>query len=151
MAKLRVAMVGTGGFAGSHAGVLKDNPDVEIVAGCDVSEEIVNGFWDRRLEGYEPRPAVFTDAAKMYAEIKPDAVVICTPHTLHYEQGMQALDAGLHVLMEKPMVTNAAHARELKAKVARLEKELHQTHTILDVQKKVAGLLGFSLEGGKDS
>jgi outer membrane murein-binding lipoprotein Lpp len=41
--------------------------------------------------------------------------------------------------------------RELKAKVARLEKELHQTHTILDVQKKVAGLLGFSLEGGKDS
>jgi hypothetical protein len=34
--------------------------------------------------------------------------------------------------------------------VARLEKELHQARTILDVQEKVAGLLGFSLEDGKD-
>jgi len=39
--------------------------------------------------------------------------------------------------------------RELEAKVARLEKELHQAHTILDVQGKVAGLLGFSLKDGK--
>ena len=39
---------------------------------------------------------------------------------------------------------------ELEAKVARLEKELHTAHTILDVQGKVAGLLGFSLEHGKD-
>ena len=36
--------------------------------------------------------------------------------------------------------------RELEAKVARLEKELHQAHTILDVQEKVAGLLGFNLK-----
>ena len=40
--------------------------------------------------------------------------------------------------------------RELEAKVARLEKELQQAHTILDVQGKVAGLLGFSLKDGKD-
>ncbi len=40
--------------------------------------------------------------------------------------------------------------RDLEAKVARLEKELHKAHTILDVQEKVAGLLGFSLEDGKD-
>ncbi len=41
--------------------------------------------------------------------------------------------------------------RELEAKVARLEKDLHTAHTILDVQGKVAGLLGFSLESGKGS
>ena len=40
--------------------------------------------------------------------------------------------------------------RELEAKVARLEKELHQAHTILDVQEKVAGLLGFNLKDGSD-
>ena len=40
--------------------------------------------------------------------------------------------------------------RELEAKVSRLEKDLHTAHTILDVQEKVAGLLGFSLEDGKD-
>ena len=43
-----------------------------------------------------------------------------------------------------------AKVRALEAKVARLEKELHTAHTILDVQGKVAGLLGFSLKDGKD-
>jgi len=52
----------------------------------------------------------------------------------------------------KPAVRNPldAKVRELEAKVARLEKELHAAHTILDVQGKVAGLLGFSLKDGKD-
>ncbi len=117
MSKLRVAFLGCGGIAGKHARSLKGKPEVEIVAGSDVSEEQVEKFLKKTLEDYEPAPGIFTDAAKMYGETKPDAVVICTPHTLHYEQGMQALDAGLHVLMEKPMVTNAAHAHELKAKV----------------------------------
>ncbi len=44
----------------------------------------------------------------------------------------------------------APKVRELEAKVAHLEKDLHTAHTILDVQEKVAGLLGFSLEDGKD-
>ena len=39
---------------------------------------------------------------------------------------------------------------ELEAKVTRLEKELHQARTIMDVQEKVAGLLGFNLDDGKD-
>ena len=43
-----------------------------------------------------------------------------------------------------------ARVRELEAKVARLEKELQTAHTILEVQGKVAGLLGFSLKDGKD-
>ena len=53
----------------------------------------------------------------------------------------------------KPKARNPLEpkVRELEAKVARLEKELHKAHTILDVQEKVAGLLGFSLEDGKDS
>ena len=52
----------------------------------------------------------------------------------------------------KPAERNPLSAKvlELEAKVARLEKELHTAHTILDVQGKVAGLLGFSLEHGKD-
>ena len=43
-----------------------------------------------------------------------------------------------------------AKVRELEAKVIRLEKALHTAHTILDVQGKVAGLLGFSLKDGED-
>ena len=53
----------------------------------------------------------------------------------------------------KPKTSNPLEpkVRELEAKVVRLEKELHKAHTILDVQEKVAGLLGFSLEDGKNS
>jgi transposase-like protein len=52
----------------------------------------------------------------------------------------------------KPKEINplAPKVRELEAKVARLERELHTAHTILDVQGKVAGLLGFNLEDGKN-
>ncbi len=52
----------------------------------------------------------------------------------------------------KPAAGNPldAKVRALEAKVARLEKELQTAHTILDVQGKVAGLLGFSLKDGKD-
>ena len=52
----------------------------------------------------------------------------------------------------KPKASNPLEpkVRELEAKVARLEKDLHKAHIILDVQEKVAGLLGFSLEDGKD-
>jgi predicted dehydrogenase len=45
-----------------------------------------------------------------------DAVIICTPHTMHFEHAMDALDAGLHVFLEKPMVTNSGHAKELAEK-----------------------------------
>jgi transposase-like protein len=53
----------------------------------------------------------------------------------------------------KPKARNPLEpkVRELESKVARLEKELHKAHTILDVQEKVAGLLGFDLESGKNS
>ena len=53
----------------------------------------------------------------MLAEVKPDAVLISTPHTLHFEQGMKALEAGCHVFMEKPMVTAADQAYALAEKV----------------------------------
>jgi len=124
--KVRAAILGCGGMAGAHAGRFRNNPEVEIVALCDVKKSIVKGFIDRCLKGYEPEPAIFTNAAKMYAEAKPNAVAIATPHTLHYEQGKQALEAGCHVLMEKPMVTNSSHAREL----AQLAKKARKVFVI---------------------
>jgi predicted dehydrogenase len=117
MSKVKMAILGCGGMSGEHARRLKNNPDVEIVALCDVSEEIVNGYIERNLGDYQPRPQVFTDPAQMYAEVKPDAVTIVTPHTMHFEHGKQALEAGCHVLMEKPMVTDSGQAHELKKAV----------------------------------
>ncbi|OGV64658.1 MAG: hypothetical protein A3K19_30000 [Lentisphaerae bacterium RIFOXYB12_FULL_65_16] len=122
MSKIRVAFLGCGGIAGKHVRSLKAKSEVQIVAGCDVSPEVVNGFIDRTMPDVKPRPAVFTAAAEMYDKSKPDAVVICTPHTQHFDQGMQALAAGCHVLMEKPMVTASADAWKLKEKVEQTGK-----------------------------
>jgi len=122
MSKVRVVILGCGGMSGAHAGRFKSNPDVQIVGLCDVNDEIVNAYIDRNLKDYAPRPEVFTDPAKMYAALKPDAVTIVTPHTQHFEQAMQALDAGCHVLMEKPMVTQADHAHKLSEKVKQTGK-----------------------------
>jgi len=111
-----MAILGCGGMAGAHAERFKNNSDMEIVALCDVSEEVIESYIARNLADYQPKPAVFTDAAQMYAESKPDAVTIVSPHTLHFEHGMQALEAGCHVLMEKPMVTDSGDAKKLAAK-----------------------------------
>ena len=62
-------------------------------------------------------------------------------------QGLSAKKRGAKPSERNPL---DAKVRELEAKVARLEKELHTAHTILDVQGKVAGLLGFNLTDGKD-
>jgi transposase-like protein len=62
-------------------------------------------------------------------------------------QGLSSKKRGAKPATRNPL---DAKVRELEAEVARLEKELHTAHTILDVQGKVAGLLGFNLEDGKD-
>lgn len=119
--KLRFVLLGCGGMMGGHARRLNDHPEAEIVGLCDVSAEIVKAFAERNLAG-APAPAFYTDAAAMYTEQQPDAVVISTPHTQHYAQGVQALEAGCHVYMEKPMVTSLEHAYALADKVTETGK-----------------------------
>lgn len=118
MSKVRVALLGTGGIANRHITEFIRHPDVEMVALGDTSEEQVESFCERHFGEAAAKPACYTDAAKMYAEAKPDAVSICTPHTLHYDHAVQAVEAGCHVLMEKPMVTDLGQAVALEKLVA---------------------------------
>ena len=121
---IKMAILGCGGMSGQHAKRYKTNPDVEIVALCDVKPEIVEAYIERNLSDAESKPAIYTDAATMYAEAKPDAVTIVTPHTMHFQHGMQAIEAGLHVFMEKPMVTDSGDAHKLKEAVEKSGKIL---------------------------
>ena len=124
MSELRVAILGCGGMAGAHARRFKARDDVQIVALCDIVPEQMASLVERRLDDYSPTPTFFTDAAEMYRQADLDAVAIVTPHTLHYDQAVQALDAGCHVLLEKPMVTRTDHARALAEKVRETGKVL---------------------------
>ena len=66
------------------------------------------------------------------------------------EGSLQGLSPKKRGAKPKPRDPRDAKVRELEAKVAKLEKELAKAHTILDVQGKVAGLLGFNLNDGSD-
>ena len=117
MSKLRIGILGTGGMGGTHAERFRHNPDVEIAALGDVSSEILARFVTRmKLDELPVRPRLYTDPAAMFREARLDAVAIITPHTLHFEHAMLAAEAGLHVFMEKPMVTSAQQAHALAAR-----------------------------------
>jgi predicted dehydrogenase len=115
--KVKVAFLGCGGMMGAHAQRLKGHPDVDITGLCDVSEDVTRRFEAAHLAGSPHKPRHFRDPGEMYKALRPDAVLISTPHTQHYAQGVQALAAGCHVFMEKPMVTSLDHAYALGEKV----------------------------------
>ncbi len=112
---LRVGMIGCGGNARGHAKRLLGLDDVEIVGFCDPAQEAVAAMCevDKRL----PAVPAFADYRDMLRDVQMDAVEISTPHTLHYEQIMAGLDAGLHVLTEKPMVCTVEDAEAVVEKV----------------------------------
>lgn len=108
---IRLAIVGCGGMAQGHAQTLASMPDVKLVAFCDIIKSRAEAFRDK----YAKDTQVFESHSEMIRAMKGnlDGVVNVTPHTVHYPQCKEALEAGLHVLVEKPMVTNIDHAYDL--------------------------------------
>jgi predicted dehydrogenase len=111
-------------FAGAHARRLAAREDVRIAALCSRNPQNIQKLVDRRLSDYDPAPRRFSSTAEMFAECPLDAVVLVTPHNLHFEQSVEALEAGFHVLVEKPMVIDSTDARSLAEKVAETGKIL---------------------------
>ena len=106
--KLRVAFIGAGGIAGAHMRYLKDMEDVELVAASDVVAQSV----ESRCEEFGIGEA-FTDYKKMLKSVKPDAVSVCTPNGLHAPCSIAALNAGAHVIVEKPLAMNAREGQKM--------------------------------------
>ena len=107
--KLKVAVIGCGGISGCHLEAYSKNPNVEIYALCDVNEKNLN----RRGDQYHVERR-YTDKDKMLAELPEiDAVSVCTWNAAHAECTIAALNAGKHVLCEKPMAMNAAEAQAM--------------------------------------
>lgn len=105
MTKLRVAVIGCGSIAKHrHLGEYHHNPAVEIVAVCDLVEERVNEM----AQQYGAK--AYTSYEEMLEVEKIDAVSVCLPNYLHAPVSIAALDAGCHVLCEKPMATSREEA-----------------------------------------
>ena len=110
---IKLAFLGCGRIIRKHAGILEARDDYELTALCDVSTEICETARDTHFPGTSPE--IFTDARAMLAESSADAVVVMTPHTMHYEHASAVLESGRHVFIEKPMATSTEQARALAA------------------------------------
>jgi predicted dehydrogenase len=113
---IRTALIGVGGMARYHIRqMLKMKDSTRITVVCEPAESMYAEAAKLFVEAGLTPPPNQPDWRKLLAEhgSKLDAVFIITPHALHHDQTKACLEAGLDVLLEKPMVMNAAEARSL--------------------------------------
>ncbi len=103
----RVAVIGCGDISTLHLAAIDGMPDAELVAVCDPD--------DRRRAAAEATWHVpgFPDHRALLGAIHPDVVHVCTPHATHAAIAIDALEAGVHVVLEKPLAHDRAEGRRL--------------------------------------
>ncbi len=109
MSKIKVAIIGVGGIANMHIKSYQADDRCEVYAICDINPA--------RLELMGKKYGIarrYTDKDQMLAELPEiDVVSVCTWNSAHAECTIAALNAGKHVLCEKPMAMNAAEAKAM--------------------------------------
>ncbi len=111
--KFRIGFIGCGWIAGAHLRALKNQPDVEIVAGCDlIPGKAAKFFEEGGVEGvktdYASHKEMIDDKS-----LNLDAVTICTYNCQHAAPAIYALENGLNVLLEKPFTVTLEEAVEV--------------------------------------
>ncbi len=109
---LRIGVAGCGGAARIHVERLLADPDVRIVGVADSGRGSAETLAGTVAEKRGEAPAVFAEFRGLLDQ-RPDAVAIFTPHLFHYRQAMEALQAGAHVFIEKPLSTNSQEAADV--------------------------------------
>ncbi len=102
MQQIRTALIGCGKVGQIHAAALRELPESEFVAVCDNNAERAAAFATR----FGVRP--YTDLGTLLKEAAPHAIVVGTPHPLHAAPVIQAAQAGVSALVEKPLAASLA-------------------------------------------
>jgi predicted dehydrogenase len=108
-AKIKVALVGAGGWGAQHARVFSQHPDVELSAVCGRSEQRTRA----RADAYRIR--AYLDIDEMLDVEKPDFVSISLPNQGHFAPTMRVIERGFPLLVEKPLVFEMNEADALLA------------------------------------
>jgi predicted dehydrogenase len=120
MKKLKVAVIGVGSISNMHIGAYKKNPNVEIVAFCDINEERL--ALQGQKYGVTRLYKSYDDMLKAVPEI--DAVSVCTWNSAHAGATIAALKSGKDVLCEKPMALNAQDAAAMQEAAVKNNRKL---------------------------
>lgn len=119
MSKVRVGVIGAGSISNVHLTAYAANPNVELVAICDLNGERAK----EKAEQYEAAKT-YTDYRELLADPDIDAVSVCTWNNTHAEISIAALEAGKHVLCEKPLCKTVEDAERVQEAVRRSGKLL---------------------------
>lgn len=117
---IRIGIIGSGGIARAHASAYKKIPHVEIVAVADSLAGRAQAFIQQEELVHA---AAFEDHRRLL-ELDLDGVSICTPNIAHHETSVNALNAGKHVLVEKPMSVTLQQSIEMVEAAERSGKML---------------------------
>lgn len=107
MSSLQIAFIGAGQIAHHSAASIKSHPKATLVAAQDTNPERL-----RELCDAQGIPRAYTTAEQLFADPAIDAVYIATPNKFHVPLAIQAMEAGKHVMLEKPFAMNLAEARQ---------------------------------------
>ena len=120
--RLRAALVGCGVIGQQHAQVMAHVPGLDVVAVVDTVEPAATRVADALAAASPERPRVNSTLADALAVGDIDLVSICTPSGLHAELALEALAAGTHVIIEKPLDVDLARAQRLAAVAAQTDR-----------------------------
>lgn len=122
---IRLGLIGCGGnMRGAHVPRIQAEKDVRLVCVADPAPEQACLLMDR----YGGEVAHYEDYRRMVQEEALDAIFISSPHSMHFEQARLGLEAGLHVLVEKPLTVSSRHTRALIDLAAEKERFLQVSY-----------------------
>ncbi len=145
---IRLGLIGAGGnMQGSHVPRHIDGQDSVIVAVTEPFEPNAVRLKER-FASLSDVP-LYQDHTTMLSQEQLDGVIISTPHSFHYQQVLDALDAGLHVLCEKPLVCSVREAegvirkRDETGKIVLVSYQRHYQHAFLAMKTAIdSGMIG---------
>ncbi|NOY07311.1 MAG: Gfo/Idh/MocA family oxidoreductase [Spirochaetes bacterium] len=100
---IKMGLIGLGGMGKTHLKNMADIEGLEVTAVCDADSKRMDSFQGAR----------FTNSSELINSGKVDAVLIATPHYFHTSVSIEALQKGLHVLVEKPIAAHIYDAKKM--------------------------------------
>ncbi|WP_027092447.1 Gfo/Idh/MocA family protein [Cohnella thermotolerans] len=144
MNKLNVAVIGAGSISEAHLNAYKQNPETNLYAVCDLNADRARAKADKHGAA-----KVYADYRELLADPAVDAVSVCTWNNSHAEISIAALEAGKHVLVEKPLCKTVEEALRVEEAVRKSGKCLqigfvrrYSSNTAIVKQFLEAGELG---------
>jgi predicted dehydrogenase len=123
---IKIAVVGAGGWGINHVRAFARAKGAQLVAVADAAEAAIN-----RAASFAANARRYRSLDEVLAAPDVDAVVLATPAVAHAAHARQALEAGKHVFVEKPLALNAADADEVVRAAERAQRTLMVGHIML--------------------